>query len=40
MQMQGYTLEETTLGSQPATIVSDLDQQELRRFGQLLTTVK
>jgi anti-sigma factor RsiW len=40
MQMQGYTLEAITLGSQPAAIVSDLDQQELRRFGQLLAATK
>jgi anti-sigma factor RsiW len=40
MQMQGYTLDAITLGKQPAAIVSDLDQQELRRFGQLLATVK
>ena len=35
-QMQGYTLDAVTLGNQPAAIVSDMDQQELRRFVQLL----
>ncbi len=39
-QMQGYTLDSVNLGNQPAAIVSDLDQQELRRFGQLLAAMK
>jgi anti-sigma factor RsiW len=39
-QMQGYTLDAIVLGDQPVAIVSDLDQQEQRRFGQLLAAVK
>jgi anti-sigma factor RsiW len=39
-QMQGYTLDAITLGNQPAAIVSDMDQQELVRFAQLLGSVK
>lgn len=40
MQMQGYTLDAITLGNQPAAIVSDMDQQELERFVQLLTALR
>ena len=40
IRMQGYTLDATTLGNQPAAIVSDMDQQELVRFRQLLVSVK
>jgi anti-sigma factor RsiW len=39
-QTQGYTLDAITLGNQPAAIVSDMDQQELVRFAQLLASVK
>ena len=38
VQMQGYVLERATLGGQPAAIVSDMDQAELTRFKELLTT--
>jgi anti-sigma factor RsiW len=40
MRAQGYALDAVTLGNQPAAIVSDMDQQELVRFEQLLVTVK
>jgi len=36
-QQEGYALKPTTLGEQPAAIVSDLDQQELARLTQLLS---
>lgn len=39
-QTQGYTLDAITLGNQPAAVVSDMDQQELVRFAQLLASVK
>ncbi|APG05884.1 hypothetical protein BJI69_19565 [Luteibacter rhizovicinus DSM 16549] len=40
IQMQGYVLEAATLGGQPAAIVSDMDQAELARFRNLLSTSK
>jgi anti-sigma factor RsiW len=40
MQMQGYTLNAVTLGDRPAAIVSDMDEQELLRFRQLLVSLK
>jgi anti-sigma factor RsiW len=40
IQMQGYTLEAITLGTQPAAIVSDMDQQERVRFAQLLGSTR
>jgi anti-sigma factor RsiW len=36
VQSQGYVLERTTVGGQPAAIVSDMDQAELTRFRKLL----
>ena len=40
IQMQGYTLDAITLGNQAAAIVSDMDQQELGRFVQLLGSAR
>jgi anti-sigma factor RsiW len=40
MQMQGYTLDVVKLGNQSAAIVSDMDQQELVRFAQLVEAAK
>lgn len=37
VQSQGYVLEGTTLGGQPAAIVSDMDPSELARFKELLS---
>lgn len=37
VQSQGYVLEGTTLGGQPAAIVSDMDSSELERFKELLS---
>ncbi|PTR34383.1 anti-sigma factor RsiW [Luteibacter sp. OK325] len=38
VQLQGYVLEGTMLGGQPAAIVSDMDQAELTQFRDLLDT--
>src|SRR5262249_46842155 len=37
---QGYALELARLGEQRAAIVSDMDAQELARFGELLTNAR
>jgi anti-sigma factor (TIGR02949 family) len=39
-QREGYALGATTLGEQPAAIVSDMDEQERARFAQLLGSSK
>lgn len=38
VRLQGYVLEGATLGGQPAAIVSDMDEAELTRFRELLST--
>ncbi len=40
MQLQGYSLDTVMLGEQSAAIVSDMDQQELAHFAQLLGSTK
>jgi anti-sigma factor RsiW len=38
--MQGYGMEKITLGDQLAAVVSDMDREELSRFGRLLASAK